>query len=825
MLCDLEKLKIHQCCVDMIVAKDQVSESVAVKFEFPRLTSLLLYGLPNLRNFYLQRHTLEWPHLQRLSIHKCDELEIFEKEVSSSSEIYEEESTLNSKYPLFSHDKVIHNLEELELEGKPAEMIGSGQFPMYHFPKVKLLHLYADEATIILYKTLLKSFPNLEELELNGPFVEAFGGDDAATLASPFPKLTLYNIPITGSLSPLLFSSPNLTRIEVIQCDAITLMTSSTARSLVHLTHLSIDCCNHIEEIITKQAGENDEDKEIVFVKLKTLVLHALVRLKRFCGYNYTLRFPLLDQLVINTCPLFKIFSLGLVDTPSLKSIQLSQDGEKQQHEVWDDDLNKTFNQQRFMVSREVDLDEDDARMIRNHQFPADCCPQAEILRIEGFVEEWVTFPYTLLDRFPKLNELHVENSSFREIFPSYAPSSTSFHSLTVLTVSQCHQLVYLMTISTAESLVNLETLGIYNCRKLKEIIRKEPNEDVKEGITLFNIEDRATNTRCTNIPISLFSHNKLTMFCPGVIHAPRLQSVQVHTDKAHKDIWMTDLNNTIKHLFTFEEVISTTSSMAINAKNITRIVDVFPKVSFLYVESFMDEGVTFPYISLIRFPELYCLYVEHCSFEEIFPSQYHIINFLGKIPPFRVLNIAYMDKLKSIWKDDSQLPPIHQDLYFLQVKSCSSLVKLAPSSTSFQNLGHLHVSRCHQLIHLVTTSTAKSLVSLRLLEINDCKRMEEIVMNDTNEDVQGEITFNELNFIKLTDMPSLKMFSSQSHTFEFPELKEVEISGCPEMKMFCPGVLKTPKLSKVKIEEHGMEWKDEEDLNKTMEELSSAKV
>ncbi|KAI9076838.1 hypothetical protein K1719_041142 [Acacia pycnantha] len=264
---------------------------------------------------------------------------------------------------------------------------------------------------------------------------------------------------------------------------------------------------------------------------------------------------------------------------------------------------------------------------------------------------------------------------------------------------------------------------------------------------------------------------------------------------------------------------------MAINAKNITRIVDVFPKVRFLYVESFMDEGVTFPYISLIRFPELYCLYVEHCSFEEIFPSQDQIINFLGKIPPFRVLNIAYMDKLKSIWKDDSQLPPIHQDLYFLQVKSCSSLVKLAPSSTSFQNLGHLHVSRCHQLIHLVTTSTAKSLVSLRLLEINDCKRMEEIVMNDTNEDVQGEITFNELNFIKLTDMPSLKMFSSQSHTFEFPELKEVEISGCPEMKMFCPGVLKTPKLSKVKIEEHGMEWKDEEDLNKTMEELSSAKV
>ncbi|KAI9076445.1 hypothetical protein K1719_041592 [Acacia pycnantha] len=168
----------------------------------------------------------------------------------------------------------------------------------------------------------------------------------------------------------------------------------------------------------------------------------------------------------------------------------------------------------------------------------------------------------------------------------------------------------------------------------------------------------------------------------------------------------MKDLNNTIQHLFTFEEVISTTYSMAINANNITRIVDVFP-------------------------------------------------NF----------------------------------------------------------------------IHLVTTSTAKSLVSLGWLEINDCKRMEEIVMNDTNEDVQGVITFNQLYSIKLTDMPSLKMFSSQSSTFKFPQLKEIEISGCPEMKMFCQGVLETPRLSKVKIEEHGMEWKDEEDLNKTMEGLSSAKV
>ncbi|KAI9127755.1 hypothetical protein K1719_000748 [Acacia pycnantha] len=113
MLGDLEELQIANCSIDVIIAKGQVSESVVVIFGFPRLTSLRLSDLPNLRNFYPQKHTLEWPHLNQLSIQCCGELEISENEVSRSSEIYEEESTLNSTYPLFSQDKVL--LPKLEI--------------------------------------------------------------------------------------------------------------------------------------------------------------------------------------------------------------------------------------------------------------------------------------------------------------------------------------------------------------------------------------------------------------------------------------------------------------------------------------------------------------------------------------------------------------------------------------------------------------------------------------------------------------------------------------------------------------------------------------
>ncbi|XP_028769743.1 uncharacterized protein LOC114727204 isoform X1 [Neltuma alba] len=398
------------------------------------------------------------------------------------------------------------------------------------------------------------------------------------------------------------------------------------------------------------------------------------------------------------------------------------------------------------------------------------------------------------------------------------------------------------MTYSTAKSLVNLETLEIRYCHKMEEIVMKQDGEDDEDKeiffskLKLLELDYLRTLKRFSGhsytfrFPllecVTITQCPRLTMFCPGAIYASHLQSIRVRRDIVdhHRDIWMTDLNNTIQHRFMTQEVIFTTTDMALNAENITTIRNVFPRVTVLYIEKFQDDGITFPYSSLERFPQLRLLRVQHSSFEEIFPSLDQIIDFMGKIPPFKVLHIFYLGKLKSIWKDDFQLPPIHQNLRSLSVKSCCNLVKLAPSSASFENLRSLSVSGCHQLIHLVTSSTAKSLVSLEWLAINDCKKMEEIVMNETNEDVEGGITFNQLQRIVLTDLPSLKMFASQSLTFEFPELEEIKITGCPQMKKLGPGVLKTPKLSKVKIEGCDMEWEDEGDLNKTIEMLCSAK-
>ncbi|XP_028784135.1 probable disease resistance protein At1g61180 [Neltuma alba] len=425
-----------------------------------------------------------------------DNLEIFEKQGSSLSEIHEEESTLDSKYPLLSYDKV-DNLEELRLWGKEAEMIGSGQFPMHRFPRVKLLYLNPMAPTIISYKSLWESFPKLDELELWGRIRrDAFGGDDVAAFAAPFRKLTigLVDTPCLESVqllqdtgkrqqfwdtnlnktiyqqqfvasgvlvldesdqfpvdhSPkvdilrierfvdkmitLLERFPQLkalhvqhssfeeifpshahivdhkgkiplpkellTVLKVSKCHQLVyLVTNSMAKSSVNLETLEMNDCKKIEEIVTKQKGEDDEDKEILFCKLKFLKLDQVPALKRFCSYNYTFRFPLLDQQ---------------------------------------------------LASRQGVLDENDANIIWNDQFPVDRYPQVEILRIERFFDEWIAFP--------KMEKIVINETN-----------------------------------EDVEGRITFNALRI-----LKPTLR--PRLKTEEDKTDFNSEDRATNTRCRSI-------------------------------------------------------------------------------------------------------------------------------------------------------------------------------------------------------------------------------------------------------------------------------------------------------------------------------------
>ena len=75
---------------------------------------------------------------------------------------------------------------------------------------------------------------------------------------------------------------------------------------------------------------------------------------------------------------------------------------------------------------------------------------------------------------------------------------------------------------------------------------------------------------------------------------------------------------------------------------------------------------------------------------------------------------------------------------------------------------------------------------------------MTEIVRDEGGDEAGDEISFSQLETLKLHSLPSLNGFNLSNHTIQFPSLTEVIVTGCPELKIFSNGVLSTPRLTEV---------------------------
>ena len=140
-----------------------------------------------------------------------------------------------------------------------------------------------------------------------------------------------------------------------------------------------------------------------------------------------------------------------------------------------------------------------------------------------------------------------------------------------------------------------------------------------------------------------------------------------------------------------------------------------------------------------------------------------------------------------------------------------------------------LEVEEFDVLISLLTPSTARTLVQLKEIEIRECKRMTEIVANEGSEAEAGdEIAFNNLEYLRLIDLSSLTAFHLGNHTIKFPSLEYVDMYNCPKLKIFCSGVLSTPKLRSIYINEKEIRKKEGDgdvDLNSRIKEYWEAKL
>ncbi|KAL5825459.1 hypothetical protein ACOSQ3_021522 [Xanthoceras sorbifolium] len=342
-LSQLKDIYVLKCGITEIVAKEEgAKEAVDRTFNFPKVTSLKLHHLQQLRCFYPGIHTTKWPMLKKLELINCDEIDILG--LFNIQEIILEDQLDN-----LLQEKVFFKLEQLVVDGSQTGMICQRQLPKIIFPKLKFLKIQKDES-IFLPPMILQRSHNLEKLSLHDCSYESiFSCEEVEKYAQVKSLLViglrnlqqiwkqdskvdailqnLESLVVTlcdslVTLIPPPASFQNLTILRVHHCNRlINFVSSSTAKSFVQLKEMKITSCEMMTEVVADEGAEMEE--EIKFIKLKSLELDNLSRLTKFCSGNYNFSFPSLEQLSVYECPNMNIFSLKAPTTPKLREIRL----------------------------------------------------------------------------------------------------------------------------------------------------------------------------------------------------------------------------------------------------------------------------------------------------------------------------------------------------------------------------------------------------------------------------------------------------------------------------------------------------------------------
>ncbi|XP_044495971.1 uncharacterized protein LOC123218550 [Mangifera indica] len=140
-----------------------------------------------------------------------------------------------------------------------------------------------------------------------------------------------------------MLSLQNLRTLQVSKCDGLRyLLTPSKAKTLNRLKRMNVSECKLMVEIIT-HLGDEVVENSIVFGKLDCLELHCLSSLKSFSGGDYSFEFPLLEKVIVRKCLKMETFCHGVLSTPSLQRLQLTDGGEDAVEECWEGNLNSTI--------------------------------------------------------------------------------------------------------------------------------------------------------------------------------------------------------------------------------------------------------------------------------------------------------------------------------------------------------------------------------------------------------------------------------------------------------------------------------------------------
>ncbi|KEH40899.1 NBS-LRR type disease resistance protein [Medicago truncatula] len=817
----LKELVIKWCeNIKEIVAEEKESSlSAASIFEFNQLSTLLLWNLTKLNGFYAGNHTLACPSLRKINVSRCTNLKLFRTLSTRSSNFRDDKPSVLTQPPLFIAEEVIPNLELLRMVQADADMILQTQNSSSLFCKMTYLGL------------------------------ASYNTDDAR-----FPYWFLENV----------YTLENLLVEWVRSCSSLTNLMPSSA-TLNHLTKLEIKDCNSLEEVVN-----GVENVDIAFISLQILNLECLPSLIKFSSSKCFMKFPLLEEVIVRECPQMKIFSEGNTSTPILQKVKIAENNSEW---LWKGNLNNTIynmfeNKVAFGKLKYLALsDYPELKDVWYGQLHCNVFCSLKHLVVErcDFLSH-VLFSSNVMQLLQTLEELEVkdcdsleavfdvkgmksqeilikESTQLKRLSLSTLPKLKhiwnedpheiiSFVNLHKVDVSLCQSLLYVFPYSLCPDLGHLEMLEISSCG-VKEIVAME--ETVSMEIQ-FNFPQLKIMTLRHLSNLKSFYQGKHTLDCPllktfNVYRCEALRMFSFNNSDLQQP-YSVDQNQGMlfqQPLFCIEKLSPNLEELAVSGTDMLGILNgcyqenIFHKVEFLRLQLFDETPTIFMNDLHIIFPNLQEFQVRNSSFEILFPTKGatdHLNMQISK--QMRMLMLFELEKLEHIWQEEFPLDhPLLQHLQELFVLNCPSLISLVPPFASFTNLTYLKVDNCKELVYLITYSTAKSLVQLKTLIIENCEKMLDAVKID-EEKGEEDIIFENLEYLELASLSSLRSFCYGKQAFIFPYLLCFIVKGCPQMKIFSSALTVAPCLTSIEVEKENMRWKG--DLNTTIEQMFKEK-
>ncbi|KAK3227604.1 hypothetical protein Dsin_007466, partial [Dipteronia sinensis] len=614
------------------------------------------------------------------------------------------------------------------------------------------------------------------------------------------------------------------------------------------LKHLHVQNGLEVQDIInSERLGPST-----FFPKLESLFLYNLINLEKICNCQLAIEsFSKLRIVKVEKCDRLKhLFSFSMAkNLLQLEEIEVINC--KKLEEIVFNNNDKQYHQ-NGRVNR--------TEFTRLHTLRLQCLPQLTSFGLHAFTPEIGSQEIVAEDELggcmpsfsqnvllPNLENLKLSSINIECLWLDQLPAMSSCcQTLTRLTLEECSgNLKFLFSYSMVKSLVQLQKLEIRNCKSIEGIINTEELNGEGNTVEFPKL-----------IKLQLKGLPNLTQFASGnIVELPTLTSLNL-SSIASQTIWhnqlqphsvcfhkLTELSiygcHNLKYLFPISvaESLNHLKDLHIyDCKLMEGVIitqgerkssTMFPKLKQLSLDD-LPELTRFCNFNgnSIELPSLSELIINNCPKMQTFASnslpgieepeevntdtEENLPSFFDEKVSFsclKTIKLSELPELLHLWKKNSQPRKVFENLAYLEVSSCVNLKTLIPSSVSLQNLETLEVRNCDGLISLVTFSTAKSLKQLKIMEIIDCKLIEEIIV-DMGDEIKDGIVFNQLGYLKLDCLPSLTSFCKGNFTIEFPYLQRVLVIECLKMMNFSQGVLSTPNLQSLRMTESIDEWK-----------------